>query len=212
MFETIKTKYRRNPFFHAVLLAGFALISAVLLILGNWATADSIELRRIEDLQFSLGQVIPQAMHDNDLWSDKLTLQQDEKTQVTYYLARKGGEVVAAAFEQTTSGYSGTIRLLIGVDNNGAILGVRVLGHSETPGLGDKIDAAKSDWVLGFDGKTLDEPAADKWKVKKDGGAFDQFSGATITPRAVVSAVRKGLELFARQKGELLKPVQKGTS
>ena len=212
MFDTIKTKYRRNPVFHAVLLSGFALISAVLLIIGNLLTAESIELRRIEDLQFSLGQVIPSAMHDNSLWSDTRTLKTDTGEAVTYYLARKDGQFIGAAFEQSTAGYSGTIKLLIGVDRAGKILGVRVLSHSETPGLGDKIDSAKSDWILSFDTLSLESVPEEKWKVKKDGGVFDQFSGATITPRAVLSAVRKGLLLFARQKDQLLKSGSESTS
>lgn len=212
MFDTIKTKYRRNPVFHAVLLSGFALISAVLLIIGNQLTAESIELRRIEDLQFSLGQVIPADLHDNNLWSDTRTLKDADGTGTTYHLARRGGEVTAAAFEQTTAGYSGLIRLLIGVDREGKILGVRVLAHTETPGLGDKIDHAKNDWILGFDDKSLTDPTEAGWKVKKDGGVFDQFSGATITPRAVVKAIHQGLILFASQKDRLLAPGKEGTS
>lgn len=212
MFDTIKDKYRNNPAFHAVLLSGFALISAVLLIIGNQLTAESIELRRIEDLQFSLSQVIPTTMHDNDLWSDTRTVKSGDGSSATYYLARKGGQMVGAAFEQTTTGYSGTIRLLIGVDMSGKILGVRVLSHSETPGLGDKIDIAKNDWILSFDNQSLDILPAGKWKVKKDDGAFDQFSGATITPRAVVAAVHNALLLFAKQKHQLLQPGAESTS
>jgi electron transport complex protein RnfG len=81
---------------------------------------------------------------------------------------------------------------------------VRVLKHSETPGLGDKIEPAKDDGIHAFDGKSLGDPAADKWAVKKDGGVFDQFAGATITPRAVVRAVKGGLELFARERAVML--------
>ncbi len=212
MFDNIKTKYRRNPVFHAILLAGFALISAVLLIMGNLVTADSIELRRIEDLQFSLAQVISTEMHDNDLWSDTRTLKSASGEETTYYVARKGSDLVGVAFEQSTLGYSGSIRLLIGVDRSGTILGVRVLGHTETPGLGDKIDVAKSDWILGFDKASLSSLPEEKWKVKKDGGVFDQFSGATITPRAVVSTVRKGLLLFEKQKDQLLALSKEGIS
>ena len=89
------------------------------------------------------------------------------------------------------------------VDPAGRILGVRVLKHTETPGLGDKIEAKKSDWVHAFAGKSLGEPAADKWAVKKDNGVFDQFAGATITPRAVVRAVKGGLQFFAARKQEI---------
>jgi electron transport complex protein RnfG len=90
-------------------------------------------------------------------------------------------------------GYSGTIRLLVGINLDGSLSGVRTLAHRETPGLGDKIEAERNDWILGFDGKSLDNPSLASWQVKRDGGAFDQFTGATITPRAVVKAVRNSL-------------------
>lgn len=212
MFDNIKTRYGRNPGFHAVLLSGFALISAVLLIMGNMVTADAIKLREIEDLQFSLGQVIPASTHDNDLWSDTKSVTGEDGKATTYHIARSGGAFAGAAFEQTISGYSGTIRLLIGVDAGGTLLGVRVLSHTETPGLGDKIDVAKHDWIKGFDGKSLSTLPEDQWKVKKDGGVFDQFSGATITPRAVVTAVHKGLQLYQRQKPQLQAPREGGTT
>jgi electron transport complex protein RnfG len=93
--------------------------------------------------------------------------------------------------------------VLLGVDADGRVLGARVLSHAETPGLGDKIEVARDDWILSFDGKSLGEPPRERWAVRKDGGDFDQFSGATITPRAVVSAVKSGLELFATQRDAL---------
>ena len=188
MFDTIKTKYRRNPAFHAILLSGFALISAVLLILGNRVTAESIELRRIEDLQFSLSQVIPKNLHDNDLWSDTHTLKSETGIDTKYYLARKDKEFVGAAFEQSTAGYSGTITLLIGVDKSGQILGVRVLSHTETPGLGDKIDVAKSDWILGFDKKSIENLPEDQFREKVrraiDEGTAGDGRGFVLTPSA----------------------------
>jgi electron transport complex protein RnfG len=98
----------------------------------------------------------------------------------------------------------------MGVSRDGQLLGVRVLSHRETPGLGDKIEAAKATWIHAFEGKSLASPPPDKWAVKKDGGAFDQFSGATITPRAVVRAVKDGLELFARERPRLLGEMEEG--
>jgi len=95
----------------------------------------------------------------------------------------------------STEGYSGTIRLLIGIDEGQHIRGVRVISHQETPGLGDKIEIKKSDWMTQFTGKSLNNPKTSMWKVAKDGGTFDQFTGATITPRAVVSAIRETLQL-----------------
>jgi electron transport complex protein RnfG len=92
----------------------------------------------------------------------------------------------------------------MGIDRSGHITGVRVIKHKETPGLGDKIEAAKNSWIFAFEGKSLGDPAADKWAVKKDGGVFDQFAGATITPRGVVKAVKGGLEFFEKNRAQLL--------
>ena len=94
--------------------------------------------------------------------------------------------------------------VMISIDGTGRMLGARVIKHQETPGLGDKIEVAKSKWIRDFDGKSLESPPAEKWVVKKDGGVFDQFAGATITPRAVMKAVKGGLEFFAAHKQEIL--------
>ncbi|MBP6763361.1 MAG: RnfABCDGE type electron transport complex subunit G, partial [Rubrivivax sp.] len=120
------------------------------------------------------------------------------------YRARRGGRVTGVAFETHGRGYSGDIRVLLGVAADGRLLGVRVLQHAETPGLGDKIEAARSDWITRFKGLSLGDPPEAKWAVKKDGGQFDQFAGATITPRAVVACVRDGLRLFAAQRKAML--------
>ena len=93
---------------------------------------------------------------------------------------------------------------MMGMDKDGAVLGVRVVAHAETPGLGDKIERGKSDWILSFDGRSLSNTSSERWRVKKDGGDFDQFAGATITPRAVVHGVESGLKFFQRHKAELL--------
>ena len=105
--------------------------------------------------------------------------------------------MTGVAYEVFGTGYAGQMKLMLGVDAEGRALGVRVLAHKETPGLGDKIEVKKGDWILQFDGLSLGNPPVEKWKVKKDGGQFDQFTGATITPRGVVSAIREGLEFFA---------------
>jgi electron transport complex protein RnfG len=100
-------------------------------------------------------------------------------------------------------GYSGPIKLLVAVNYDGTLGGVRVISHKETPGLGDKIEESRSDWVLGFNGKSLTDPLLEKWKVKRDGGIFDQFTGATITPRSIVSAVKHTL-LYERDHRDAL--------
>ena len=120
------------------------------------------------------------------------------------FRARRDGEVVAVAIPVVTPrGYSGDIRLLVGVDAGGEVLGVRVLQQNETPGLGDKIKADRSDWILAFAGRRLGDPPEEDWKVEKDGGVFDQFTGATISPRAVVGAVRDALA-YARRHHAIL--------
>ncbi|MCB2100268.1 MAG: electron transport complex subunit RsxG [Rhodobacterales bacterium] len=196
-----------SPGLHGLLLALFALACTGLLAAADRGMRAEIAQRAADDLQASLSQVVPDALHDNDLSTARATLRDPAEGPVEVYRAHKGGAVVGVAFQMIAKGYGGDIRLLLGVDADGRLLGVRVLSHAETPGLGDKIETAKSGWALGFDGLSLGNPPVDRWKVKKDGGRFDQFSGATITPRAVVAAVRRGLEFFARQKAVILAPV-----
>jgi len=129
------------------------------------------------------------------------------------FRARRDDDVVAVAIPVVTSrGYSGDIRLLVGVDAAGEVLGVRVLQQNETPGLGDKITADRSDWILDFLGRRLGDPPAEEWKVKKDGGVFDQFTGATVSPRAVVGAVRDALEYVRRHHGILFDDAGESTT
>lgn len=184
---------------HAVVLGGFSMAAAFLLVGGNLLTSDEIRLRAVEDLQASLTQVIPAAIHDNNPVTDSMVV-----GGTTIYRATQAGVVTGVAFESIGQGYAGDIRVIMGVDAQGRILGARVVKHAETPGLGDKIEERRSDWITRFTGLSLRNPAEDKWKVKKDGGPFDQFSGATITPRAVVSAVRDGLKFFAAHRARLL--------
>jgi electron transport complex protein RnfG len=115
-------------------------------------------------------------------------------------------EIQAAVVFETTipNGYAGPIQMLVAVGDKGVLKGARVVSHSETPGLGDKIELERSDWVLGFDGKSLGNPDLSRWKVKKDGGAFDQFTGATVTPRAIVESIRKVLLYYQREHRSLL--------
>ncbi|HIJ37408.1 MAG TPA: electron transport complex subunit RsxG [Rhodospirillaceae bacterium] len=190
--------------YHALVLGAFCLGFGTLLATTDLLTADEIKLRQVEDLQASLGQVIPASIHDNNPVNDAIVMKNEEGKEITIYRATRGGRVTGVAYELLGSGYGGEIRLLLGVDGDGKILGVRATEHRETPGLGDKIDVAKTDWILRFTGLSLGAPPADKWKVKKDGGQFDQFSGATITPRGVVSAIRSGLEFFAAHKTQML--------
>ncbi|MCB8748061.1 electron transport complex subunit RsxG [Rhodoferax sp. U2-2l] len=192
---------------HAVVLGGFSLVATLLLTVAYSLTKAPIEQSALEDLRHSLEQVIPASIHDNNPAGDTLELLVDGAP-VLVYRARQTKQITGVAFETNTSGYSGDIRLLLGIDKNGQLLGVRVLHHTETPGLGDKIEVTRTDWITRFTGKSLTNPPEEKWAVKKDGGPFDQFAGATITPRAVVKGVRDGLRLFAAHRDELLQEAQ----
>lgn len=179
-----------SPFKLASTLTVFATVAALLLAIGDLKTRPEIALRLAEDLKAILAQVVPEELHDNDLTQDTLVLDGD----VTVYRALNQGRVIAVALPVTGQGYAGDIDLVMGVNADGEVLGVRVLSHAETPGLGDKIEVAKHDWILSFTGLSFATLAPEQWTVKKNGGAFDQFSGATITPRAVVKAVKQGLD------------------
>lgn len=199
--------FRNRISYQAILLGGFSFIATALLVLGNLATGDAIDERMREDLRASLAQVIPAAAHDNDLLASPLQFQDDSGRPMTIYRGTIDLRVRALAWEIVASGYAGDIHLILGVDADGRVLGVRVLSHAETPGLGDKIEASRTDWILRFSGLSLDNPPRQRWKVKKDGGDFDAFSGATITPRGVVAAIREGLEFFQRHRTALVSPV-----
>ena len=201
--------YRKTVSYQAILLGGSTLIATALLSIGNLATKDAIALRLEEDLKKSISQVIPQELYDNDLLESTISETNSDGESILVYQATKKREVTAVIFEVSESGYSGEIRSILAIDPNGILLGVRILSHTETPGLGDKIEVEKDDWVLGFDGLSLRNPPRQSWRVKKDGGHFDQFTGATITPRAVVKSIRAGLEFFETKKHELLTPVVK---
>ncbi|MEM1111355.1 MAG: electron transport complex subunit RsxG [Pseudomonadota bacterium] len=186
----------RNSF----LLGCFA-VATTLLIAGTWlGTRDQIATEQRKAESRALLEIVPDEQHDNSMLDDTLPvgptaeglgLREDKKI----YLARQGERVVAAILPATaTDGYSGDIDMIVGVYADGRVAGVRVLNHRETPGLGDQIDLKKSDWVLEFDGRSLENPTLAGWTVKKDQGVFDQFTGATITPRAVIAATRRVLQ------------------
>jgi electron transport complex protein RnfG len=188
--------------YQGALLGIAALLTSAALAVASKATGPAIAAAEARDLQQSLAQVLPGA-YDNDLLKDSLVLPGPDGD-TTVYRARRAGRVEAVVFQVVGQGYAGRIVCLMGVDKDGRILGVRVMKHAETPGLGDKIEPAKADWIHGFEGKYLGDPPPDKFAVKKDGGVFDQFAGATITPRGVVKAVKGGLEFFQRAKPRLL--------
>jgi electron transport complex protein RnfG len=194
---------------NSVLLAIFA-VCTTLLIAGTFlSTRDKIALEKRRAEEKALLQVVSRERHDNSMLDETIPVGPEAaglglKEQKRIYVARKRGEIVAVVIPATApDGYTGAIDLIVGVNTDGSIAGVRALAHRETPGLGDKVDIKKSDWVLGFNGRSLDNPDVSGWAVKKDRGVFDQFTGATITPRAVVAATLRTLQ-FAEANRESL--------
>ncbi len=186
------------------LLAAFGVVTAALLAGVYALTKDQIAAAQQARLLRELVAVLPADQYDNDVTADTLRIDDARLGGAsTVYRARRGQRPVASIFTVTTpDGYSGDISLLVGVTTDGTVTGVRVTGHRETPGLGDKIELRISEWILGFTGLSLDNPARDDWTVRKDGGHFDQFTGATITPRAVVKAVARTLDVNAERQTE----------
>lgn len=185
-------------------LAVVALVTGTALAVAYGNAAPRIAEAQARKTQAALAEVLPRNSFDNELMNDSIAIKDAAGRDVTVYRARQGGTVNAVVFGVENKGYSGTIKLVMGVDTEGRLTGVRVTGHTETPGLGDKIELSKNPWVLSFNGKSLGDPAPALWAVKKDGGIFDQFAGATITPRAVVGAVKRGLELYTAQRDVMI--------
>jgi electron transport complex protein RnfG len=190
-------------------LAVFAVITTGLISLTYFGTRDQIALQQQQKLLSILNAVIDEGSYDNSIQLDCALvtsvemLGSDQPQHI--YRATKEGRPVAAAIETTApDGYSGKIQLVVGVTSSkldsAKVTGVRILDHKETPGLGDKIDLRINDWVLDFDNQVYTAEMASNWAVKKDGGQFDQFTGATITPRAVVNAVRASVEYYLANK------------
>ena len=194
----------QQVFRHGIILGTFCLGFGIVLAISDSITVDDIAARALEDRLNSLSQVIPASIHDNNLVADAITMKNERDKEITVYRAIREGKVTGVAYEIFGTGYAGQMKLMMGVDTQGKILGVRVLAHKETAGLGDKMEVKKGDWILRFTGLSLGNPPPDKWKVKKDGGQFDQFTGATITPRGVIDAIRSGLELFAAHKEQMM--------
>ncbi|WP_100754207.1 electron transport complex subunit RsxG [Vibrio salilacus] len=190
---------------NGVILAVFACASTGVVALTHYLTEDKIQRQEQQQLLSVLNQVIPHQLHDNDLYQ-ACTLVSDpalgSPTAMPVYMASLNGQPSALAIEAIApDGYNGAIKIIVGIKQDGTIIGTRILSHQETPGLGDKIDLRITDWILGFSGKSVSQTNLSDWNVRKDGGQFDQFTGATITPRAVVKAV-KNTALFVNANRE----------
>ncbi|MAZ69173.1 electron transport complex subunit RsxG [Porticoccus sp.] len=208
----------RSISFNSLLLGLFALITATLLSVTYLGTEEPIAEAKREVAKRALLEIVPLDRHTNNLLVDTVAIPAEFWPMLGVEeglanIARKGDDPVAVILPSVAKdGYSGDIQMIIGINMDGTVAGVRVISHRETPGLGDKVDLNKSNWILGFNGKSLRNPPPDKWKVKKDGGNFDQFTGATITPRAVVNQVRKSLQYFKENREQLLKAAQRPVS
>jgi electron transport complex protein RnfG len=201
----------RSMLKNSLLLGLFAVVTVGLVAITQQVTAPRIVAAERAAQTQLLSQLLPAGSFDNLLQDSQVTLAVDpllgNPSPKTAYIARLNGQPSAVILPVTApDGYSGAIHLLVAIKANGQLAGVRVLKHKETPGLGDKIELAKSAWIQGFTGKSLADPAESGWAVKKDQGQFDQFAGATITPRAVVKAVHQALQYFDAHQRELLTP------
>lgn len=195
--------------FHTALnLLFFAAVGTSLLALTYDLTHETIAQSEEKEKLKLVSQIVPASAYDNDIMKDTLRIAPDPllgtKAETVAYLGRlKGQPSIAVLQAVAPDGYSGNISMIVAVRSNGEISGVRVVAHKETPGLGDYIEIARSDWITGFNGNSLEKRKDAEWKVKKDGGAFDYVAGATVTPRAVVKAVHKALQYAAQHHDEL---------
>ncbi|MFA0039046.1 electron transport complex subunit RsxG [Vibrio sp. 10N.261.52.A1] len=193
---------------NGLVLAIFACASTGLVAVTHYLTKDQIKQQEQAQLLSVLNQVIPHDLHDNELFSSCTLVQAEElgtEQAMPAYIAKINGEPSAIAIEAIApDGYNGAIKVIVGMKIDGTILGTRVLSHQETPGLGDKIDLRVSDWILSFAGKQVTDSNLERWKVRKDGGDFDQFTGATITPRAVVKSVKQAVQYVNQNNQALL--------
>ncbi|MCK5877610.1 MAG: electron transport complex subunit RsxG [Candidatus Marithrix sp.] len=190
----------------ASILTIFAILGGGLVAFSHQATIEKIKFNQREALLRTLTALVPADTYDNDLFSDIKNMPSELgiDNNLTIHRATKAGQPIAAILIPTApDGYNGRIKLLIAINYAGVLNGVRITSHQETPGLGDKMEVRRSDWVYSFNGRSLFNPTASGWKVKRDGGIFDQFTGATITPRAVVKTVHKTLLFYQKNRNEI---------
>ncbi|MGR9045018.1 MAG: electron transport complex subunit RsxG [Gammaproteobacteria bacterium] len=191
----------------AKILGLFSILGLGLVAFTFSQTQDKISQNERDALLRSLRAVVQESLYDNDIVNDALQVTDLNKSSTKptlIYRARKNGKPVAAVITAIApDGYNGNISLLVGILADGTLSGVRVVSHKETPGLGDGIETDRSDWILSFNGKSLEGLTDKQWAVKRDGGIFDQFTGATITPRAVVNSVKNALHYFQQNKADI---------
>ena len=191
---------------NGVMLGAFAIVTTALIAVTFFGTKDTIEEQKRRKLLSVLNEAVPSFLHTNPLYADCTVIDSPAlgPGNHTIYRARLNNQPAGLVVQaRAPDGYSGNIDMVIGVDTQLNVLGVRVVEHKETPGLGDKVELAISDWITTFAGKEFSSDNLAPWQVKKDGGEFDQFTGATITPRAVVNAVKNALIYVAENQTSL---------
>ncbi len=194
---------RRQILISGAFLWLFAVAGTTLVAVTEYGSREAIVANEREVLLRNLYALLPADEFDNDIATDRIEVAASPllgtEQASTVYRARRRGEPIAAIFNSIApDGYSGRIHLLVGIYVDGSIAGVRVIRHAETPGLGDAIEIRKSPWIRGFEGRSLENPVLARWAVRRDGGDFDQLTGATITPRAIVEAVKNTLLYYRR--------------
>jgi Na+-translocating ferredoxin:NAD+ oxidoreductase subunit G len=197
----------RDVIITTLLLSLFAAVGAGLVAWVHLATEAKIVENELAVTRARVTELLKGLDYGNDPVTDHTTAGHARLggQDLPVWFARRGDEITGVVLSAIApNGYSGSIHLLVGIDRAGNVLGVRVTRHRETPGLGDDIEADRSDWILGFRGRSLDNPPIELWRVRRDGGIFDQFTGATVTPRAVVQAVANALVYFRDHAEELL--------
>ena len=187
----------------ALTLAIIAAVLTALVLLVASFTRDRIASNEQAWIRQRLDALVPPATHDNDLLADSIAVTAPDllgsSQPVKIYRARRGGAPVAAVLRPIApDGYRGPIELLVAIGQDGRLIGVQVIRHQETPGLGDAFESRDVHWLDRFRGRSLADPQPPRWTVRRDGGDFDAFTGATITPRAIVKAVRNSLEYYQR--------------
>jgi len=205
----------RNMVIGAAILGLFAVLGTGMVSYTYQVTQPQIKENERQAILRNLHAIISPDEHDNPIESDTIEVTDallGANKPIKIYRARMGKIPVAAIMNTIApDGYGGKIYLLIAIRHNGTLAGVRVVSHRETPGLGDGIEAERSDWILTFNGRSLTNPEGHGWAVKKDGGEFDQFTGATITPRAVVKAVYNSLKYYSQNREALFSHSQSTT-
>lgn len=195
---------------NAIGIGAFAALTSAIIASTYVSTKEPIEKNIKQQKSAKLYQIVNKELIDNDLLQSTLTIDGTAlgyANKITAYAAKKDGKVKTIIFPVLTpQGYSGNISLLIGIERDSSVAGVRVVTHKETPGLGDKLELKKSPWILSFNGKNKESNTA--WAVKKDGGDFDQFTGATITPRAVVNAVGNTIDYYRNNQKALIEAAE----